>query len=58
MGRKYEPASEPQAIPACTVDCGKFDSDDTSDFGFFDKLNTLNVITLDQTSHGSLVRES
>ena len=38
-----------QAIPACTVDCGKFDSDDTSDFGFFDKLNTLNVITLDQT---------
>lgn len=34
-----------QAIPACTVDCGKWDSDDTSDFGFFDKLNTVNVIT-------------
>ena len=41
-----------QAIPACTVDCGKFDSDDTSDFGFFDKLNTLNVRNLAQT--GSL----
>ncbi|KAJ1490677.1 hypothetical protein T484DRAFT_1934550 [Baffinella frigidus] len=31
-----------EAIPACTVDCGKWDSDDTSDFGFFDKLNTVN----------------
>ena len=32
-----------EAIPACTVDCGKWDSDDTSDFGFFDNLNTLNA---------------